>query len=230
MCCPASSCDLPACSRSRFKARPSCRRSTVGRALTTDRPPSAPGTSQCLVCTVSLPNGRVHPVRVVTSGQVAPYLRGLALGRRGLMAIDRRTLLRRTDDGRPPAAPSLVRLGSGVKATDLIHGSGGQVEGESSGAVPVVARGSNDRVMARTPRPLLGSRRVVVGFTQEALAEALGVDRTTVSRWERGAHVPNPGQRPHLARVLGVTMERLDHLLLPNAVTCDVPPCGHGAR
>lgn len=63
--------------------------------------------------------------------------------------------------------------------------------------------------MARSSRPLLGSRRVVAGYTQEGLAEALGVDRTTVSRWERGEHLPHPWQRPDLARVLGVTLEQL---------------------
>ncbi|WP_020663229.1 helix-turn-helix transcriptional regulator [Amycolatopsis benzoatilytica] len=66
--------------------------------------------------------------------------------------------------------------------------------------------------MARSPRPL-ANRRVVVGFTQEALAEALGVDRTTIGRWERGEQQPQPWQRPDLALKLGVTLEELDGLL-----------------
>lgn len=82
--------------------------------------------------------------------------------------------------------------------------------------------------MARSSHPL-ANRRVVVGYTQEALAEALGVDRTTIGRWERGAQQPQPWQRPDLALKLGVTLEELDGLLrypciesqtLPAATPC----------
>lgn len=68
--------------------------------------------------------------------------------------------------------------------------------------------------MARSSRPL-ANRRVVVGYTQEALTEALGVDRTTIGRWERGEQQPQPWQRPDLALKLGVTLEQLDSLLRP---------------
>jgi len=66
--------------------------------------------------------------------------------------------------------------------------------------------------VARSSCPL-ANRRVVVGYTQEGLAEALGVDRTTIGRWERGEQQPQPWQRPDLALKLGVTLEELDGLL-----------------
>lgn len=75
--------------------------------------------------------------------------------------------------------------------------------------------------MARPSRPL-ANRRVVAGYTQEGLAEALGVDRTTIGRWERGAQVPQPWQRPDLAYKLGVTLEQLDGLLRPQPAEPDL--------
>ncbi|MFC0109242.1 helix-turn-helix transcriptional regulator [Kibdelosporangium aridum] len=66
--------------------------------------------------------------------------------------------------------------------------------------------------MARSPRPL-ANRRMIVGYTQEGLAEALGVDRTTIGRWERGEQLPQPWQRPDLACKLHITMEELDGFL-----------------
>ena len=41
-------------------------------------------------------------------------------------------------------------------------------------------------------RRLLAQRRKAVGLTQEQLAEQLGVERTTVVRWERGTTEPLP--------------------------------------
>jgi transcriptional regulator with XRE-family HTH domain len=73
----------------------------------------------------------------------------------------------------------------------------------------------------------LANRRVVAGYTQEGLAEALGVDRTTVGRWERAEQRPHPWQRPYLARLLRITLEQLDGLL-PTAQRpgADVPVSG----
>src|SRR5437762_11549881 len=47
-------------------------------------------------------------------------------------------------------------------------------------------------------RQRLAERRKAVGYTQEQLAEQLGVERTTVARWEAGATAPQPWQRPNL--------------------------------
>src|SRR5580704_8069603 len=45
-------------------------------------------------------------------------------------------------------------------------------------------------------------RRKALGLTQEALAEKVGCDRTTVIRWERGETEPQPWVRPQLGRAL----------------------------
>ncbi len=64
-------------------------------------------------------------------------------------------------------------------------------------------------------RGRLAQRRKAVGLTQEQLAEQLGVDRTTVVRWERGQTQPLPWLRPKLAKALGVSPDRLEELLAP---------------
>src|SRR5690606_11243219 len=62
-------------------------------------------------------------------------------------------------------------------------------------------------------RQRFAQRRKAVGFSQEGLAERLGIDRSTVARWESGATEPLPWLRPTLARVLQVSIEQLDELL-----------------
>ncbi|WP_159401607.1 helix-turn-helix domain-containing protein [Streptomyces sp. NRRL F-5053] len=62
-------------------------------------------------------------------------------------------------------------------------------------------------------RHRLQERRLAVGLTQEQLAEKMGVERTTVVRWESGKRMPQISQRPRLAGVLGVTLAELHDLL-----------------
>lgn len=58
-------------------------------------------------------------------------------------------------------------------------------------------------------------RRETMGFSQEALAERLGIDVRTVRRWDTGDFVkgPQPWIRAKLARCLQITLEGLDDLL-----------------
>ncbi|MFD7588340.1 helix-turn-helix transcriptional regulator [Kitasatospora sp. NPDC059811] len=67
-------------------------------------------------------------------------------------------------------------------------------------------------------RERLITQRVSAGFTQESLAAAMGVDRTTVGRWERGAGLPRPWQMANLARLLRVAPTELALLLAPAEV------------
>jgi transcriptional regulator with XRE-family HTH domain len=63
------------------------------------------------------------------------------------------------------------------------------------------------------PREALQHRRKQLGFTQEALAEALGVALNTYSEWERGVATPRVGFRPRIARQLDVTLIEVDRWL-----------------
>src|SRR5699024_4920612 len=67
----------------------------------------------------------------------------------------------------------------------------------------------------------LSARRAGLGYTQEGLAEAVGVERSTVWRWEKGTVTPLPEQRPRLWSVLGLTAAELDDLLSETAVRAD---------
>lgn len=80
--------------------------------------------------------------------------------------------------------------------------------------------------MARRRRTGLVAARKAAGYTQERLAEALYVDRSTVIRWEAGLHAPVPYLWPKLATLLGVTRERLQVLLVDE----EERPGGHSAR
>jgi tetratricopeptide (TPR) repeat protein/DNA-binding XRE family transcriptional regulator len=71
-------------------------------------------------------------------------------------------------------------------------------------------------------RRALAERRKTMGFSQEDLAEALSVDRTTIIRWEAGETDPQPWHRPRLAKALGVPVEELAGLL--NGVPGDDAP------
>ncbi len=63
-------------------------------------------------------------------------------------------------------------------------------------------------------RDELVARRQRQGYSQEALAERLGVDPCTVARWERGTTSPQPWIRPRIARTLSLSLEEVDRLLV----------------
>lgn len=62
-------------------------------------------------------------------------------------------------------------------------------------------------------RHKLAQRRQAMGFTQEKFAEAVGVDRSTVIRWEGGRGRPQPPQRLRVARLLQLSVQELADLL-----------------
>jgi transcriptional regulator with XRE-family HTH domain len=70
-------------------------------------------------------------------------------------------------------------------------------------------------------RHRLAQRRKALGYTQEQLAERLGVDITTVRRWESGetSNGPQPWLRPKLARHLQVSTDQLEELLSDDVAT-----------
>jgi len=72
-------------------------------------------------------------------------------------------------------------------------------------------------------RRRLAQRRKVVGLTQEQLAEQLGVERSTVVRWERGETRPLPWLRPRLAQALMVSADRIEELLAVDGATASPP-------
>ncbi|MFD7894496.1 helix-turn-helix transcriptional regulator [Streptomyces sp. NPDC059743] len=78
--------------------------------------------------------------------------------------------------------------------------------------------------MTDTRRRRFAERRKARGLNQEEFAEAVGVDRSTVQRWENGKTGPQPWQRPKIAKALGVTANELDALLIPDAYTLPQPP------
>ena len=59
----------------------------------------------------------------------------------------------------------------------------------------------------------LARRRKVLGYSQEKLAEQLGVDRSTVVRWESGGAEPQPSVRSALAGLLQLSLSELAELL-----------------
>lgn len=64
-----------------------------------------------------------------------------------------------------------------------------------------------------TRRERLTARREVLGYTQEAFAHEVGVEPSTVGRWERGALSPQPWRRRKIATTLKVDLDQLAELL-----------------
>lgn len=77
--------------------------------------------------------------------------------------------------------------------------------------------------MAAQPASPLAECRHAAGHTQESFAEKLGVDRTTIGRWERGAQSPQPWQRPDLAAALDISLDHLDDLLRRTKQVANAP-------
>ncbi|MFG3301469.1 helix-turn-helix transcriptional regulator [Micromonospora chersina] len=63
-------------------------------------------------------------------------------------------------------------------------------------------------------RHRLCQRRKTLGYSQERLAGLLGVERSTVVRWENAETDPQPWHRTRIASALGVTLEQLDDMLV----------------
>jgi transcriptional regulator with XRE-family HTH domain len=62
-------------------------------------------------------------------------------------------------------------------------------------------------------RAQLAQNREAAGLSQEGLAEKIGVDRSTVVRWESGTTKPQPTLRHRLADAVGLTVGELAVLL-----------------
>ena len=75
---------------------------------------------------------------------------------------------------------------------------------------------------ASSRRSALARRRREVCKTQEGLAMEVGVQRSTVARWESGDTTPSLWARPRIANALGVTLDLLDVLLEVDSSSRDV--------
>ncbi|MGH3829623.1 MAG: helix-turn-helix domain-containing protein [Pseudonocardiaceae bacterium] len=64
-----------------------------------------------------------------------------------------------------------------------------------------------------TKRLDLVAARKAAGLSQELLAERMGIERSTVQRWEAGHSTPQPSHRPELATVLDISHAKLAELL-----------------
>jgi len=83
---------------------------------------------------------------------------------------------------------------------------------------------AKDAVTGAARRERLAQRRRELGLTQEALADLLGVERSTVVRWERGETEPLAWIRPKLATALRVTADSIDELLASDSAAARAGP------
>ncbi|GAA4888801.1 MULTISPECIES: helix-turn-helix domain-containing protein [Pseudonocardiaceae] len=77
-------------------------------------------------------------------------------------------------------------------------------------------------------RDRLARQRHAIGLTQEQLAAVLGVERSTIYRWESGEVAPRPDLQPKLARALSVTPAELANLLVIDDNPSPVPATTRG--
>ncbi|MFA5528843.1 MAG: helix-turn-helix transcriptional regulator [Peptostreptococcales bacterium] len=52
-------------------------------------------------------------------------------------------------------------------------------------------------------------KRIKNGMSQEQLAELLGIDRSTIAKWETGVSFPRGEKLPDLARILNCSIDDL---------------------
>jgi transcriptional regulator with XRE-family HTH domain len=75
----------------------------------------------------------------------------------------------------------------------------------------------------------LRDRRIALGLSQEALAEAAGVSARSINRWEQGRALPQPEVRRRLAEVLGIDVAAFAVAVRSTAVdgTAEFPTVWH---
>ena len=71
------------------------------------------------------------------------------------------------------------------------------------------AGGGNPPEQAKSLGETLKSHRTSRGFTQGYVAEALGVSRQAVSKWENGASDPSTANLMALAKLYGLSVDEL---------------------
>lgn len=68
--------------------------------------------------------------------------------------------------------------------------------------------------------------RNIYGFSQEEIAESIGISRQAYAKWENGATVPDIEKCMRLAEVYGVTIDRLVKTTLDGKEVLPPPPTG----
>ena len=117
-----------------------------------------------------------------------------------------------------PATARLIESYVGRPLKELLRplddGEPGPVQAEAS--PPPQCRGA------------LASARRRAGHTQESFAEAVGVEHSTVGRWERGKHRPQVWLWPKMARALRMTTEAVAEMFEPAPPTDRAVEKGRG--
>jgi transcriptional regulator with XRE-family HTH domain len=151
---------------------------------------------------------------VVTTPPVA--MRSVSmLPRRSWWTTPSRTVDHRRAARRPGTNQTIIGgYDQRTTAAPVLHGCRSDPPTSSFATLVIrtITQRNGELLMSRS-RPELAARRKARGFTQESLAYALGVDRSTVARWECAATEPQPWLRPKLARALGVSTDDLASLL-----------------
>ena len=72
-----------------------------------------------------------------------------------------------------------------------------------------------EEILRRSLGEVLKDHRMRCSMTQEFVAEALGVSRQAVSKWENGTADPSPSNLLKLARLYGISPEDLIRAVQP---------------